>query len=279
LVKKGGHISEETKIKMSLAHKGKKLSEEHKKKLKNIIRTKEWYQKVSNSLKGKHPTPETLLKMSKSQKGKKHTKEQIAKQAQSATGKKRSVEARKKMSVSRMQRKEKMGYLNSPETRIKISISEKERFKNNPMSDETKKKMSLSHKGVPKPPRSEEHKRKLSEAGKFPKPWLRGEKSHFWKDGRTDLVKLIKVSTYYKHWREQIFKRDNYTCVICGAKRNLHPHHLIPLSEILTKYNIKTIEDAYNCAFLWDINNGITHCHDCHKKTETYGLNKNKHKK
>lgn len=215
LVKKGGRVSEETRIKLSLAHKGK------------------------------HHTSEVKFKMS----------------------------------ISRMQRKETLGYINSPETREKMSQAQKTRFKKEPMSDETKNKLSLSKKGVLKPPRSEEHKRNLSESGKFPKPWGRGEHCNFWEGGKTDLVKQIKAGYNYTHWREQIFKRDNYTCTACGAKGNLHPHHIVSLSEILIKYNIKTVEDAYNCAFLWDINNGITLCHNCHKKTETYGLNKNKHKK
>jgi hypothetical protein len=274
LVAKGGHISDETKTRMSLAHKGRNLSEEHKKKLRKIIRTEDWKRNISKSLKGKHPSAETLIKLSKSHKGHKHSEESRKKIGWAHLGTKLSDKTKNKISLKRILRKETLGYINSPETRIKMSISLKEYFKKNPISDETKKKMSISSIGKSKPPFSEEHLRKMSEVQKIPRPWCRGEKSHFWKGGRTDLVKLIKASYNYKHWREQIFRRDNYTCVICGANRNLHPHHIVPLSEILTKYNIKTIEDAYVCLFLWDITNGITHCHDCHKKTETYGVNK-----
>ena len=66
MVAKGGHISDETKAKMSLAHKGRKNSEEHNEKLRNVVRTEEWRQNISKSLKGKHPSAEALIKMSES---------------------------------------------------------------------------------------------------------------------------------------------------------------------------------------------------------------------
>jgi len=38
------------------------------------------------------------------------------------------------------------------------------------------------------------------------------------------------------------------------------------------KYIVKRIlEQAVNCEELWNINNGITLCKECHKKTDSYG--------
>ena len=76
-----------------------------------------------------------------------------------------------------------------------------------------------------------------------------------------------------REWRDFVFKRDDYTCQICfkrGGK--LEADHIVPFSYILKKNNITTIEEAIECAELWDINNGRTLCVDCHKKTNTYGL-------
>lgn len=66
-----GHLSEETKQKLSIAHKNKVLSEEHK----NILRlyalnmSEETKTKISNSLKGHILSEETKQKMSISKKG------------------------------------------------------------------------------------------------------------------------------------------------------------------------------------------------------------------
>ena len=38
----------------------------------------------------------------------------------------------------------------------------------------------------------------------------------------------------------------------------------------MEEYQIKTFEQALNCAELWDINNGRTLCKECHKKTDNY---------
>ena len=68
----------------------------------------------------------------------------------------------------------------------------------------------------------------------------------------------------YAYWRREVFKRDNFTCRICGYRRggNLNAHHL----------------DGYN----WckekrtDINNGVTLCDNCHKEFhKIYGLGNN----
>lgn len=115
---------------------------------------------------------------------------------------------------------------------------------------------------------SEKTKKKISEAKKgkaiksrgIPRPQIRGENHSCWKGGIArdyDRVRNIEWAT----WRKAVFKRDNYTCQVCGKKNcELHPHHLIQVRELLKKNESK----------IYDINNGLTLCIDCHKKVH-YG--------
>lgn len=50
----------------------------------------------------------------------------------------------------------------------------------------------------------------------------------------------------------EVLKRDNFKCVLCLAKGNIHVHHIIPKIEDVTKF--------------FDLTNMITLCIDCHKK-------------
>lgn len=55
-----------------------------------------------------------------------------------------------------------------------------------------------------------------------------------------------------KFVRDEILKRDNYKCQICGGTRRLQAHHIYPGSTHPMLSN--------------DVNNGITLCKKCHKK-------------
>ena len=60
----------------------------------------------------------------------------------------------------------------------------------------------------------------------------------------------------YIKWRISVLNRDNYTCLNCGKHGDdtvLHVHH------------IKRYAD--NEELRTDVNNGITLCYECHKKT------------
>ena len=89
---------------------------------------------------------------------------------------------------------------------------------------------------------------------------------------RMPLNVQIRKLTEYVNWRKKVFKRDDYTCNVCGSQykkyisTNLNAHHIIFLYEIIKKYSIDTIEKAKDCSELWDINNGITLCVKCHKE-------------
>lgn len=78
-----------------------------------------------------------------------------------------------------------------------------------------------------------------------------------------DRMKRDMFNGEIRKWRERIFKRDNYTCQICGSYGNkLNAHHL----NSWDKYINQRFED----------DNGITLCDSCHKsfhKRFGYGNN------
>ena len=86
----------------------------------------------------------------------------------------------------------------------------------------------------------------------------KGELSWFWKGGKTKESKLRKTNSQYKEWRDKVFKRDNYICQNCGKHtRDLEAHHIKEQS----KYP----------ELIYDVDNGLTLCHECHKLTDNYG--------
>ena len=115
-----------------------------------------------------------------------------------------------------------------------------------------------------------ETREKMSESHK-------GEKSHYWKDGRTPLTKNIRDSLKYIQWRSKVFNRDSFTCVVCHkVGGRLNAHHIKLFSTILDEYKIKTFKDAQNCKELWNINNGVTLCLKCHKQIHKVNNNGNR---
>lgn len=131
-------------------------------------------------------------------------------------------------------------------------------------SEETKKKMSESRKGIKY---SEETKRKIGEASKGRKHSLKarrkmgvaskGEKNFNWKGGITPENKKIRTSSEYLQWRSDVFQRDNWICQTCFIKGGrLHAHHIKSFSQ--------------HKELRFDINNGVALCEDCHKLTDNY---------
>lgn len=124
-------------------------------------------------------------------------------------------------------------------------------------TDEAKEKIS---KALNDRKLSEQHKLNMSLS-------RRGEKSSNWKGGRTTLVKQIRKNYKYRQWRDDVFMRDDFTCQECGHRGILNAHHIKSFSIILEEYEITTLEEALLCNELWNINNGITLCEECHKLT------------
>jgi len=69
----------------------------------------------------------------------------------------------------------------------------------------------------------------------------------------------FRYSVAMTEWRKKVYKRDNYTCQICSirsGKNNivmLNAHHIIRMAD--------------NPDLMFQINNGITLCEGCHRKT------------
>lgn len=96
-----------------------------------------------------------------------------------------------------------------------------------------------------------------------------GEKNPSWKGGITNRYLQIRKSFKYRQWRSDVFTRDNYICQACGEIKggSFNAHHIKSFLSIMRKYEITTFKEAMKCEELWNINNGITLCEDCHKET------------
>ena len=105
---------------------------------------------------------------------------------------------------------------------------------------------------------------------------LGGKNSWCWKGGISSLQNLIRKSTKMKKWIVEIFERDNYICQKCNNGSNkLNVHHLDSVSGILTRNNITTKEEAMICEELWDNDNAVTLCKECHHEFHNlYGRKK-----
>ena len=103
-----------------------------------------------------------------------------------------------------------------------------------------------------------------------------GENHPKWKEEKKSIFNKVLRSLHdYKMWRSNVFKRDNYTCTDCNKKGGyLEVHHKISLKIILEENNISNIEEALLCPLLWDIDNGVTYCYDCHVKNDRYRVKK-----
>jgi 5-methylcytosine-specific restriction endonuclease McrA len=146
------------------------------------------------------------------------------------------------------------------------------------VTEETKVKIIEKQKGRPKPPR--DHKYKWNEASK--RKWSETQKGKKGKKHtlasrqlmskiakikhpivKTDESKLARKRFEYKVWRQEVYIRDNYTCLKCGSHGGrLQPHHIANFSE--------------NPDIRYDVANGGTLCVSCHRVFhKKYGKKRN----
>ena len=79
-----------------------------------------------------------------------------------------------------------------------------------------------------------------------------GEKNPMWRGGVSKLIRIDLMTSEWDKLRKDIYKRDGHLCRICGEKRKLHCHHIVP-------YRISQDNRAENL---------ITLCCHCHLKEE-----------
>lgn len=102
-------------------------------------------------------------------------------------------------------------------------------------------------------------------AHRFGKEGLRGELNHSWKGGITPFIKAVRLCGDYYRWKNKVLERDSFKCQSCGGDNLLVVHHKNPLIKIVNVNGIENLEQARGCSELWDIDNGITLCSECHK--------------
>lgn len=86
----------------------------------------------------------------------------------------------------------------------------------------------------------------------------------------TEAAKVIRSLPAYRRWRLAVLRRDKRACRECGSHSTsanpLHVHHLRSFAEVLAEYRPISVDDANDYAALWDTDNGITLCADCHRE-------------
>ena len=122
-------------------------------------------------------------------------------------------------------------------------------------SEETKKKISDSHKRLKNILSSIKNLKKVNNCGK--NNWA-------WKGGITPINIKIRNSLEYKLWQDSVKNRDGNICQKCGENRvgKIMAHHILNFD--------KHIELRFA------IDNGITFCRPCHKMFHIkYGFRNN----
>jgi len=234
--------------------------------------TKEWIRKRIESIKINVKTNPNY-----GMRNKNHSIKTKLKMSSSAIKRFENIQERNKIANSRMGMKFTPEHLEN----LKLShLGQRAWNKNIKMSEKVKIKNSIAHKnqipwnkGLKGIMVAWNKGKRMSEEIRQKQ---RDSNSHFWKGGVSKLNDLIKHSSEYKQWRKSIFERDNYTCLICGKiGGKINAHHIKKFSVIIEENQIKTFKEALDCLELWDTNNGVTLCIECHYLNKHGGLNGN----
>lgn len=84
------------------------------------------------------------------------------------------------------------------------------------------------------------------------------------KDARYIVVKdAIRNSVRLARWSRDVRMRDG-VCQKCGASVGITAHHIHGLKKMVVEFGITNPDEALKCDALFDVNNGITLCRNCH---------------
>lgn len=217
-------LTREHKIKISEANKGKHMS-------------------LNTEFKLGHSTSlEIRAKISKANKGNYHSQETKTKISKTLMGREITQEWKNKISNNRLERKERLGYLNSSKTRQKISETLKGRIpwnkglhpKGHSMSEETKRKIGEGNKGKVL---SQETKDKIGRA-------LKGRKSFpMSQETKNKIGKSNKGKVRSQEFKDRISKSQKGRILTKEHIKNIL-HRRIPSSleekfqKIIDKYSL-----------------------------------------
>lgn len=76
---------------------------------------------------------------------------------------------------------------------------------------------------------------------------------------KIDIHNRIRASKEYIDWRNATYKRDNYTCKMCGKRSEKG------MAVVINAHHIRKFSEYPELRFI--IENGITLCDSCHKRT------------
>jgi hypothetical protein len=82
------------------------------------------------------------------------------------------------------------------------------------------------------------------------------------------LRKEIEAMPQYEHWRQAVIEKFGRKCVVCGSTKNIEiDHRYKSFYDIVRSHGIINTIQAYECAALWDVNNGAPLCKAHHNET------------
>ena len=94
---------------------------------------------------------------------------------------------------------------------------------------------------------SDEHRKKIA-IGNIGKTV--GDKNGNWKGGTSKEYAQLRTTFAYRKWKRAVLGRDDYTCVKCGEREGVVPHHIL--------------EFAYYPDERFAVDNGVSVCFNCH---------------
>lgn len=187
--------------------------------------------------------------------GQKHSPETLEVIRRASQGRKHSIETKKKMSLAHL------GVSHPNKNKGKkweeiVGIERATKLK------EQRMKLNLGNNFHLGKKHTEETKKKISKITRQRTP--RGADNPRWKGGVTARYIELRNSDGYRAWRKDVFERDNYTCQKCGdiLGHNLNAHHIVPFANC-----VGICEEL-----IYDVNNGITLCEECHKKEHSANM-------